>query len=112
MIGPPAAEALLQVCKRQTVFVIFAGVILSALLAPPFLCAPVKAKAGATPDEPMLTVVTRAFRGPSYALIFLGFFSCGYLLGFITARLPAFITELRGPVDSGGMLAGLGITTT
>lgn len=112
VFGPPAAEALMQTYSWQTVFLIFAAVILSSLLALPLLRAPEKSKANATPDEPMLTVVTRAFRDPSYALIFLGFFSCGYQLGFITAHFPAFITEVCGPIDPGGMLAGMGITTT
>jgi MFS family permease len=112
VFGPPAAEALLQVYPWQTVFLIFAVVILSSLLALPFLSAPEKAKANASPDEPMLTVLSRAFRDPSYALIFIGFFSCGYQLGFITAHFPAFITEVCGPIDPGGMLAGMGITTT
>lgn len=112
VFGPPAAEALMQSYSWQTVFLIFAAVILSSLLALPLLRAPEKAKASATPDEPMLTVVTRAFRDPSYALIFIGFFSCGYQLGFITAHFPAFITEVCGPIDPGGMLAGMGITTT
>jgi MFS family permease len=112
VIGPPAAEALMQVYSWQTVFVIFAVVILSSLLALPFLRAPEKARASATADEPMVTVLSRAFRDPSYALIFIGFFSCGYQLGFITAHFPAFITEVCGPIDPGGMLAGMGITTT
>jgi hypothetical protein len=45
-------------------------------------------------------------------MIFLGFFSCGYQLAFITAHFPAFVTEVCGPIDPGGMLAGIGITTT
>jgi MFS family permease len=45
-------------------------------------------------------------------MIFLGFFSCGYQLAFITAHFPAFITDFCGAIDGGGMLAGLGITTT
>ena len=57
-------------------------------------------------------VLTTAFRDPSYTLIFLGFFSCGYQLGFITAHFPAMITEMCGPIEPGGMLAGLGISTT
>ncbi len=112
VIGPPAAEALMQVYSWQTVFVIFAVVILTTLLALPFLRAPDKSLRKAEPEESMLTVVSRAFRDPSYALIFLGFFSCGYQLGFITAHFPAFITEVCGPIDPGGMLAGMGITTT
>ncbi len=57
-------------------------------------------------------VLTRAFRDPSFTLIFLGFFSCGYQLAFITAHFPAFVTELCGPIDPGGALATMGITTT
>jgi DNA-directed RNA polymerase subunit N (RpoN/RPB10) len=53
-----------------------------------------------------------AFRDPSFTLIFIGFFSCGYQLGFITAHFPAFVTEVCGPIDPGSVLYGLGITTT
>ncbi|MCX7288641.1 MAG: MFS transporter [Rhodobacterales bacterium] len=112
VIGPPAAEALLQFLPWQSVFMIFAAVILTTLLALPFLRAPAKTQSKSEPDEPMLTVVTRAFRDPTYTLIFLGFFSCGYQLGFITAHFPAFITEVCGLIDPTGMLAGIGIATT
>ena len=60
----------------------------------------------------MGTVPVRAFKDPSYTLIFLGFFSCGYQLAFITAHFPAFVTELCGPIEAGSILAGMGITTT
>ncbi|MES2813853.1 MAG: MFS transporter [Pseudomonadota bacterium] len=112
VLGPPAAEILLQSFPWQTVFLIFAAVILLALLALPILKPPAKTNAHAEPSEPMLTVLNRALRDPSYMLIFLGFFSCGYQLGFITAHFPAFITEVCGPIDPGGMLAGMGIGTT
>ena len=49
---------------------------------------------------------------PSYALIFLGFFSCGYQLGFVTAHFPAFVTEMCGPIQAGGLLHSLGVSTT
>ncbi|MCV6627687.1 MAG: MFS transporter, partial [Cellvibrionaceae bacterium] len=49
---------------------------------------------------------------PSYTLIFLGFFSCGYQLAFITAHFPAFITEMCGPISAGGFLDGVGISST
>ncbi len=112
VLGPPAAEILLQTFPWQTVFLIFAAVILTTLLVLPFLNPPAKAATHAEPHEPMLTVLNRALRDPSYAMIFLGFFSCGYQLGFITAHFPAFITEVCGPIDPGGMLAGIGIATT
>jgi MFS family permease len=112
VFGPPAAEFLLQSFPWQTVFLIFAAVILLALLALPILKPPAKASMDTEPHEPMLTVLNRALRDPSYALIFIGFFSCGYQLGFVTAHFPAFITEVCGPIDPGGMLAGMRITTT
>ena len=63
-------------------------------------------------EESMGTILNRAFRDPSYTLIFLGFFSCGYQLAFITAHFPAFVTELCGPIDPAGFLSGIGITST
>jgi MFS family permease len=57
-------------------------------------------------------IVGRAVRDPSFILIFVGFFSCGYQLGFITAHFPAFVAEVCSPIPATGVLASLGITTT
>ncbi|MGB3280456.1 MAG: MFS transporter [Pseudorhodobacter sp.] len=111
VFGAPLAEALLQSYSWQTVFVIFAVLILGVLFALPFLRAPVTARK-AELEESLGHVLTRAFKDPSYIMIFLGFFSCGYQLGFITAHFPAFITEMCGPIDPAGYLAGLGISST
>jgi len=45
-------------------------------------------------------------------MIFMGFFSCGYQLAFITAHFPAFVTEACAAIDPNGVLAGMGISTT
>ena len=111
VVGAPVAEWLLQSFHWQEVFIIFAAVVLSALFALPFIRSP-KVASKAELEESMGVVLKRAFRDPSYTLIFLGFFSCGYQLAFITAHFPAFVTELCGPIDPMGMLAGIGITTT
>jgi predicted MFS family arabinose efflux permease len=111
VIGAPAAEILLQFMDWRGVFLTFAVVILCSLMALPFMRSPALASR-AELEESMGTVVLRAFRDPTYALIFLGFFSCGYQLAFITAHFPAFVTEACGPIDPGGILAGIGITTT
>lgn len=111
VFGAPAAQLLLQHYQWQTVFVIFAVVILSALFALPFLRSPTIATKQEL-DESLGTVLKRAFTDPSYIMIFLGFFSCGYQLAFLTAHFPAFVTERCGPIDPGGMLAGIGITST
>lgn len=111
VFGAPTAQALLNYFPWQTVFVIFAAVILATLFALPFLRSPTIATK-AELEESLGTVLIRAFKDPSYIMIFLGFFSCGYQLGFLTAHFPAFITEVCSAIDPSSMLAGLGITTT
>ncbi|WP_424975838.1 MFS transporter [Dinoroseobacter sp. S124A] len=111
IFGPPLTEMLLQMLGLQTVFVILALAILSTLLVLPALKSP-PPSALSQRAEPMGVVLRRTLKDPSFVLIFLGFFSCGYQLGFITAHFPAFVTELCGPIAPGGMLSGLGITTT
>jgi MFS family permease len=111
VFGAPAAEILLQYYSWQTVFVIFAAVILTVLFALPFLRAPITATKEEL-QESLGTVLLRAFRDPSYTMIFLGFFSCGYQLGFITAHFPAFVTEMCGPINQAGYLAAVGISST
>ncbi|AOZ70823.1 MFS transporter [Rhodobacter xanthinilyticus] len=110
VFGAPVAEMLLGAFPWQTVFVIFAGVILASLFALPMLRSPARASR-AELEESLGTVLVRAFRDPSYTLIFLGFFSCGYQLAFITAHFPAMITEMCGAVPPGSMLAAVGIST-
>lgn len=111
IIGPPGSEWLLSFLPWQTVFVIFAALIFLSLFSLPFMRAP--ANAGRQElEESIGQILTRAFRDPSYTLIFLGFFSCGYQLGFITAHFPAFVAEMCGPIATGGVLHAMGVTTT
>ncbi|OWY00141.1 MULTISPECIES: MFS transporter [Thioclava] len=111
VFGAPMAELLLGHFPWQTVFVIFAAVILASLAFLPLIRAPERASREEM-AESMGSVLMRAFRDPSYTLIFLGFFSCGYQLGFITAHFPAMVTEMCGAVPPGSLLAGIGIETT
>lgn len=111
VIGAPLAEGLLAFFPWQTVFVIFAAIVLCTLFAVPFLRSPQMATK-AELEESIGTVIIRAFKDPSYTMIFLGFFSCGYQLAFITAHFPAFITEKCGPIDPAGILAGIGVSST
>jgi MFS family permease len=111
VFGAPLAEFLLRYYAWQSVFIIFAAVILTTLFALPFLRSPSVATRGEL-EESLGTVLLRAFKDPSYVMIFLGFFSCGYQLAFITAHFPAFITERCAAIDPAGILADIGITTT
>ncbi len=111
VIGPPVAEFLLGLMAWPSVFMVFAGVILASLLLLPLLRAP-EIVSKHEIEQSMGQVLTHAIRDPNYILIFIGFFSCGYQLAFVTAHFPAFVTEVCGPIDPAGILAGIGITTT
>ena len=111
VVGAPLAEGLLAIMPWQSVFLAFAALILSTLFLLPFMRSPSVATK-AELQESMGQILGRAFRDPSYTMIFLGFFSCGYQLAFVTAHFPAFVTEMCGPIISGSLLHGLGITTT
>ena len=112
VFGAPVAEWMLTLMSWQMVFIWFAAVILAMTLVLPFMRSPTPLASRAELEESMGTILVRAFRDPTYALIFLGFFSCGYQLAFVTAHFPAFVTELCGPIQPGGILHSLGITTT
>ena len=110
IFGAPLAEWMLGMMPWQQVFLVFTVAILAVLLFLPLMRAPAASKAEL--EESMGTILGRAFRDPSFALIFLGFFSCGYQLAFVTAHFPAFVTELCSPIAAGSVLHNLGVTTT
>ena len=111
VFGAPMAEFLLGFMTWQMVFVTFAVMILATLMVLPMMRAPVSASK-AELEESMGAILGRAFKDPSYSLIFIGFFSCGYQLAFITAHFPAFVAEASAAIPADGVLAGIGISTT
>jgi len=111
VFGPPLAEILLGVMQWQQVFLSYAAMILAALLFLPMMRAPAQAPKHDL-EESMSTVLFRTFKDPSYGLIFLGFFSCGYQLAFMTAHFPAYVTEICSAISPDSLLASIGITTT
>ncbi|MGC3937865.1 MFS transporter [Roseobacter sp. EG26] len=111
IFGPPLAEWMLGFMTWQSTFLLFAAAILLVLLTLPMMRAPAMASKTEL-EESLGQILVKAFRDPSFTFIYLGFFSCGYQVAFMTAHLPAFITELCGPIMPGGMLDNLGISTT
>ncbi|MDE4174218.1 MFS transporter [Phaeobacter sp. PT47_59] len=111
IFGAPWAEWMLTFLTWQTVFLVFAGVVLTLILTLPLMRAPDMASKSEL-EESMGAILIKAFKDPSYTLIFLGFFSCGYQLAFVTAHFPAFVTEMCGPILPGGALYSIGITST
>ncbi|WP_166416882.1 MFS transporter [Cochlodiniinecator piscidefendens] len=112
VIGAPIAEALLSFMPWQSVFMIFAAAILMALFALPMMRSPKPIASKTELDQSMGSALKMAFKDPSFTLIFVGFFSCGYQLAFITAHFPAFVTEMCGAIDPSGTLASVGISST
>lgn len=110
IFGAPVAEWMLSIMSWQSTFLVFAAAILAVLVTLPMVRAPAVSKAEL--EESMGTILKRAFKDPSYTLIFLGFFSCGYQLAFVTAHFPAFVTEVCAAIDPKGVLASVGISTT
>ena len=108
IIGHPTAEFLLRYFNWSVVFLIFAGIIISTIAFLPVLRAPSK-DAKHDLEETLGQILKKAFYDPSFTLIFLGFFSCGFQLAFITAHFPAFVTEMCGAIATDGLLAGIGV---
>lgn len=111
VFGPPLAEWLLMDLSWQLVFIIFALLILSTLLFLPLMKANTSVSKKEL-EESLGDILTRAVKDPNYILIFLGFFSCGYQLSFVTAHFPAMVTEMCGAILPGTLLHNIGITTT
>lgn len=112
VFGPLIAEWLLNVTTWHAVFLVFAAAILAIVCILPIVKVPETPAQSLQPHERMGHVVSKAIKDPTFMLIFLGFFSCGYQLGFITAHFPAFVTELCGPIQPGSLLHSLGVQTT
>ncbi len=110
VVGAPLAEWLLTLMSWQSVFLVFAAAILATLMLLPLMRVPPASRSEL--EESMGSVLGKAFRDPSYSLIFIGFFSCGYQLGFLTAHFPAMVTEVSSAIAPGSRMAFLGITST
>ena len=111
VFGAPVAELLLRYMPWQSVFLVFAAAILAVLLTLPMLRS-IKPASRMELEESMGSILQKAFRDPSYSLIFAGFFSCGYQLSLITAHFPAFVTEFCSAISPSSLLHAVGIETT
>ncbi|NHI00659.1 MFS transporter [Oceanimonas sp. MB9] len=111
IVGPPLTQLLLDHLPWQSVFVSLAGFILLSLLALGLMRVPPPAAKGPQ-DEDMGVVLKRALKDPSFLFIFIGFFSCGYQLAFITAHFPAFIAEMCSAIAPDSIIQALGVSST
>ncbi len=104
VVGPPFAALLLNSMPWSSVFIIFAIISIFTIIFVPLLKS--KPKIAKEEIEENLTDALReAFKDPSYTMLFLGFFSCGFQLAFITAHFPAFIAEASSPIIQGSLIS-------
>jgi MFS family permease len=65
---------------------------------------------GAAAGQSIRQALSEAFRHPSYVLLVLGFFTCGFQLAFVTVHLPAYLEDTGLPAWVGGWtLAVIGL---
>ncbi len=112
IVGPPFANLLLQYMNWSSVFLVFAGIIILVLAVLPMMRAQAPVGNAAQLNESMSEVLKKAFFDPTYIMIFLGFFSCGFQLGFVTAHFPAFIAEACAAIPTNSVLRSMGVSTT
>ena len=111
IIGPPVIEKLLQQMPWQDVFIILAVIVIASMVLLPMIKSkPPTAMQGN--DLSMLEVLGKALKDPSFAMIFLGFFSCGFQIAFITAHFPAYIAEMCSAIPQNSVLRSMGIAST
>src|SRR5258708_5309843 len=63
--------------------------------------------AGALPTQTYRQALSEALRHRSYVLLVLGFFTCGFQLGFVTVHLPSYLIDRGLSAQVGGWTLGL-----
>jgi MFS family permease len=65
------------------------------------------AAAGSLPAQTCRLALAEALRHRSYVLLVLGFFTCGFQLGFVTVHLPSYLIDRGLSAQVGGWTLGL-----
>lgn len=109
----PLASALIGSVGWQTTVLIFSGLMLLVLpLSIPLATRRGEGATAAAPvrDQTVAEALREAFATPSYWLLVVGFFTCGFHLAFITAHLPPFLIDKGvSPQVGGWALALIGL---
>ena len=110
----PLGVYLIDAFGWQAAIEIFAGLLLMIVplaiaLATPPADAPAAARGapGAAPGQTYKQALAEAFGHRSYILLVLGFFTCGFQLGFVTLHLPAYLMDRGLSAQVGGWTLGI-----
>jgi len=104
VVGPPFAAGLLDIMPWSSVFVVFAIISILTIVLVPLLKSDPKISKKEV-ESNLSDALKDAFKDPTYTMLFLGFFSCGFQLAFITAHFPAFIAEASSPIIQGSLIS-------
>ena len=104
VVGPPLAALLLSMMPWSSVFEIFAIISILTIILVPFLKTNIQFNTKKS-NERLSGALKQAIQDPTYIMLFLGFFSCGFQLAFITAHFPAFIAEESSPIIQGSLIS-------
>lgn len=94
---PPLTRGLMDTIGWHETLLVFGA---SLLIVLPFslalstrAAAPSAASAAQAPQQTIGAALSEALRHPSYVLLVLGFFTCGFQLAFVTVHMPAFLVD-------------------
>lgn len=106
---PPIANQLISSIGWMDTTVIFGFTLLLVLpLSIPMATRSLgQSQTGSQPQQSIAQALAEAFRHPSYLMLVIGFFTCGFQLAFITAHMPAYLRDLGLPASVGGWTLAL-----
>lgn len=106
---PPIANQLISSIGWMDTTVIFGFTLLLVLpLSIPMATRSLgQNQTGSQPQQSIAQALREAFRHPSYLMLVIGFFTCGFQLAFITAHMPAYLRDLGLPASVGGWTLAL-----
>ncbi|MGD9924862.1 MAG: MFS transporter [Pseudorhodoplanes sp.] len=105
----PLAIALNSAFDWHTTLLIFAGVILFMLPLSLALALPrdLETAAQRAAQQSVGAALREALGHPSFVLLVLGFFTCGFQVFFITVHLPAYLVDRGLSADLGAFVIGM-----
>ena len=111
IVGPAFTNILLNIMPWSSVIIFLAIIIFCTMILLPLI----KSNPNVTNienKENLSDVLLKAAKDPTFTMLFLGFFSCGFQIAFITAHFPAFITEACAAIPPNSLIRSIGINTT
>jgi MFS family permease len=109
----PLGVGLIDAFGWQAALEIFAGLLLLmiplafAVATPPSDAPPDARTASGAGQQTYREALAEAFGHRSYILLVLGFFTCGFQLGFVTVHLPAYLLDRGLSAEIGGWTLGV-----